>query len=54
MLVASTEAMDPARRERRRRIIEGQEEMWPMAKRLGVKLAWDTDLLFEPKLSTSN
>lgn len=54
MLAAPTEAMDPARRERRRRIIEGQEEMWPMAMRLGVKLAWGTDLLCEPELSTSN
>lgn len=51
MLVASTEAMDPARREKRKPIIEGQEKVWPMAKRLGVKLAWGTDFLFEPELN---
>jgi imidazolonepropionase-like amidohydrolase len=51
MLVASTEAMDPARREKRKPIIEGQERVWPMAKRLGVRLAWGTDFLFEPELS---
>lgn len=49
-LVASTEAMDPARREKRRPVIEGQARIWPMAKRLGVKLAWGTDFLFEPEL----
>jgi imidazolonepropionase-like amidohydrolase len=51
MLVASTEAMDPGRREKRKPIIEGQEKVWPMAKRLGVKLAWGTDFLFEPELN---
>lgn len=51
MLVASTEAMDPARREKRKPVIEGQERVWPMAKRLGVKLAWGTDFLFEPELN---
>jgi imidazolonepropionase-like amidohydrolase len=51
MLVASTEAMDPKRREKRKPVIEGQEIVWPMAKRLGVKLAWGTDFLFEPDLN---
>ena len=51
MLVAATEAMDPARREKRRPVIEGQQRLWPMAKRLGVKLAWGTDFLFEPELN---
>jgi len=50
-LVADTEAMDPQRREKRRPVIEGQERLWPMAKRLGVKLAWGTDFLFEPELN---
>lgn len=51
MLVDSTEAMDPARREKRKPVIEGQQRVWPMAKRLGVKLAWGTDFLFEPELN---
>ncbi len=51
MLVDSTEAMDPARREKRKPVIEGQRQVWPMAKRLGVKLAWGTDFLFEPDLN---
>lgn len=51
MLVDSTETMDPARREKRRPVIEGQQWVWPMAKRLGVKLAWGTDFLFEPDLN---
>lgn len=50
-LVADTEAMDPQRREKRRPVIEGQERLWPTAKRLGVKLAWGTDFLFEPELN---
>ncbi len=51
VLVASTEAMDPARREKRRPVIEGQDKVWPLAKSLGVKLAWGTDFLFEPDLN---
>lgn len=51
MLVDSTEAMDPARREKRKPVLEGQQLTWPMAKKLGVKLAWGTDFLFEPELN---
>jgi imidazolonepropionase-like amidohydrolase len=51
MLVDSTEAMDPKRREKRKPVIEGQRQVWRMAKRLGVKLAWGTDFLFEPDLN---
>ena len=51
MLVDSTEAMDPKRSEKRKPVIEGQRLVWPMAKRLGVKLAWGTDFLFEPELN---
>ncbi len=51
MLVDSTEAMDPKRREKRKPVIEGQQIVWPMAKRLGVKLAWGTDFLFELDLN---
>lgn len=51
MLADSTEAMDPKRREKRKPVLEGQRQVWPMAKRLGVKLAWGTDFLFEPDLN---
>ncbi|WP_345166059.1 metal-dependent hydrolase family protein [Sphingomonas daechungensis] len=50
-LVESTDAMSPQRREKRKPVIEGQARLWPMAKRLGVKLAWGTDFLFEPELN---
>lgn len=51
MLVADTEAMDPLRREKRKPIIEGQQLVWPLAKKMKVKLAWGTDFLFEPELN---
>jgi imidazolonepropionase-like amidohydrolase len=51
MLVESTERMDPVRREKRKPVIEGQRRTWPLAKRLGIKLAWGTDFLFEPELN---
>jgi imidazolonepropionase-like amidohydrolase len=51
MLVESTDAMDPARREKRKPVIAGQKSVWPLAKSLGVKLAWGTDFLFEPDLN---
>jgi len=51
MLVADTEKMDPLRRAKRKPIIEGQSKVWPMARDLGVKLAWGTDFLFEPELN---
>lgn len=50
-LVASTENMDPQRREKRKPVIEGQEKVWPLAKKLKVPLAWGTDFLFEPELN---
>ena len=50
-LVADTPDMDPLRREKRKPVIEGQARLWPMAKRLGVPLAWGTDFLFEPALN---
>ena len=51
MLVADTAQMDPLRRAKRRPIIEGQSKVWPMARDMGVKLAWGTDFLFEPELN---
>jgi imidazolonepropionase-like amidohydrolase len=50
-LVEDTPDMDPQRRIKRKPVIEGQEKVWPMAKRYGVKLAWGTDFLFEPDLN---
>jgi imidazolonepropionase-like amidohydrolase len=51
-LVASTPDMDPLRAQKRKPVIEGQARLWPLAKKLGVKLAWGTDFLFEPWLNT--
>lgn len=50
-LVAATPDMDPMRLQKRKPVIEGQARLWPMAKKLGVKLAWGTDFLFEPWLN---
>ncbi|WP_426789974.1 amidohydrolase family protein [Sphingobacterium sp. WOUb80] len=50
-LVEDTPDMDPQRRIKRKPVIEGQEKVWPMAKKIGVKLAWGTDFLFEPDLN---
>ncbi|WP_293943476.1 MULTISPECIES: metal-dependent hydrolase family protein [unclassified Sphingobacterium] len=50
-LVEDTPDMDPQRRIKRRPVIEGQERVWPLAKKHGVRLAWGTDFLFEPDLN---
>jgi imidazolonepropionase-like amidohydrolase len=50
-LRASTPDMDPNRREKRKPVIEGQARMWPMARELGLNIAWGTDFLFEPALN---
>jgi imidazolonepropionase-like amidohydrolase len=51
MLMEDSPDMAPLRREKRRAVIEGQRRLWPMAKEVGVKLAWGTDFLFEPELN---
>jgi len=43
--------IDPKRREKRREIVENNGALWTNAKKLGVKLAWGTDFLFEPDLN---
>jgi imidazolonepropionase-like amidohydrolase len=53
VLRASTPDMAPLRAEKRRPVIEGQPRVWEAAKRLGVKLAWGTDFLFEPDLNAT-
>ncbi len=50
-LRASTPDMDRQRRVKRAPVIEGQARVWPMARALGVKIAWGTDFLFEPELN---
>ena len=50
-LAEDTPDMDPLRREKRKPVIEGQEKVWPMAKKAKVKIAWGTDFLFEPELN---
>jgi len=50
-LVEDTPNMDPLRREKRREVVAGNSRLWPLAKKLGVKLAWGTDFLFEPELN---
>mgnify|MGYP001026372516 CR=1 FL=1 len=51
ILAADSEAMDPMRREKRKPVIEGQKKVWPLAKKLNIKMAWGTDFLFEPELN---
>jgi imidazolonepropionase-like amidohydrolase len=51
-LMADSPNMAEARRVKRRPVIEGQDKVWPLAKRLGVKLAWGTDFLFEPEINS--
>lgn len=50
-LRASTPDMDPLRRAKREPVMRGQARMWPMARELGVNIAWGTDFLFEPALN---
>ncbi|MET7001484.1 metal-dependent hydrolase family protein [Chitinophaga defluvii] len=50
-LVDNTPDMDAQRIAKRKPVIEGQEKVWPLAKKYNVKLAWGTDFLFEPALN---
>ena len=50
-LMEDSPNMAESRRIKRRPVLEGQARVWPMAKRLGVKLAWGTDFLFDPELN---
>lgn len=50
-LIADSPNMTAERRKKRADIIEGNARVWPMAKKHNVKLAWGTDLLFEPELN---
>jgi len=50
-LVEDTPDMDPLRREKRKPVIEGQQLLLPMARKMKVKMSWGTDFLFEPWLN---
>ncbi|MEC4114128.1 metal-dependent hydrolase family protein [Myroides pelagicus] len=50
-LMDNNDNMDAQRKEKRKPVLEGQAKVWPLAKELGVKLAWGTDFLFEPELN---
>lgn len=50
-LMDNNDNMDAQRKEKRIPVLEGQDKVWPLAKKLGVKLAWGTDFLFEPELN---
>jgi imidazolonepropionase-like amidohydrolase len=50
-LIADSPNMTAERRAKRKEIIEGNAKIWPLAKQYHVKLAWGTDLLFEPELN---
>jgi imidazolonepropionase-like amidohydrolase len=50
-LIPDTPSMTAKRRAKRKGVIEGNVRIWPLAKKYGVKLAWGTDLLFEPELN---
>jgi imidazolonepropionase-like amidohydrolase len=50
-LIPDSPNMTEERRAKRKAILEGNAKVWPMAKKNGVKLAWGTDLLFEPDLN---
>jgi imidazolonepropionase-like amidohydrolase len=50
-LIPDTPNMTEERRAKRKGILDGNAKLWPMAKKYGVKLAWGTDLLFEPDLN---
>lgn len=51
MLQEDSENMDAARRAKRKPVIDAQQHIWGTAKRLGVKLALGTDILFDPEVN---
>lgn len=53
VLRGTTPDMTPLRAEKRVPVMEGQPRVWAAAKRLGLKLAWGSDYLFEPALNAT-
>lgn len=50
-LIESSDDMSELRKEKRKPVLDGQKMLWPLAKKMKVKLAWGTDFLFEPWLN---
>lgn len=51
-LIPDTPSMTAERRAKRKDILDGTGRVWQWAKKHGVKLAWGTDILFEPELNS--
>jgi imidazolonepropionase-like amidohydrolase len=51
MLQGDSENMDAGRRAKRKPVIDAQQSIWARAKAAGVKLAWGTDILFDPAVN---
>lgn len=51
MLSPNVDSMPASRRDKRVPVLDGQQWLWPTAKRLGLKLGWGTDFLFDPHLT---
>lgn len=51
MLQEDSENMEPGRRAKRKPVIDAQQTIWARAKAAGVKLAWGTDVLFDPAVN---
>ncbi|ODS63790.1 MAG: hydrolase [Arenimonas sp. SCN 70-307] len=51
MLQEDSETMAPSRRAKRKPVIDAQQHVWARAKAAGVKLAWGTDILFDPAVN---
>jgi imidazolonepropionase-like amidohydrolase len=51
MLQGDSENMDAGRRAKRKPVIDAQQTIWARAKAAGVKLAWGTDILFDPAVN---
>jgi imidazolonepropionase-like amidohydrolase len=51
-LIPDTPGMTAERRAKRKGVLEGAAFVWQTAKKLGVKMAWGTDILFEPQLNS--
>lgn len=51
-LIPDTPSMSAERRAKRKGVLEGTARVWQSAKKYGVKLAWGTDILFEPELNS--
>ena len=50
-LIDNTPEMSELRKEKRKPVVDGQKMIWPLAKKMKIKLAWGTDFLFEPWLN---